>query len=699
MVPLLVGLLGLLPLQLSAQTTDPDSLDFPLLPDPQDTTVKDSVPRKVVGIKTEILDPLALMNGEMLRTAVAFKPEQVMYHDILDRVGGIATTLGQWGLPYQRFKYGTDAANFDQGQMINPITGAENLYMLDPEHGMPYYDTRTPYLNAYYGQGKADAVQMRVDVSQNVHPLVNVTGLYLRRQCKGFYTNHVTDQNTVGLSSNFHTLNERYQVYAHVLVQQSKDQVNGGVLPTSDFVLFGGSSQSVALSGANLLRGSKAISVRQFYRLLGDSAQTKHTLTAYALAYNDVFQNRFYDKGLSTAASNDTFPVYQTIGFKPYLYENMLVRRLKLDAGLSYRLNSGNWTSGQRLEFAHEWLQFIKNGDTVPYGRNTILWKGTLVHNPVSHTLEAQWTYRLTQNSLFRPETYAEVEVAYRVGDSQNDYSYRVSRVTADVKDSVTVYKSHRPIGLVMHTLSYGRNPTMQQSYGTGTFGSLFVSNPNFSNRRINHFSLGIELVGKSRWSQGGEIEGNRLRLSAFTTRQSGIIYYDGGHSFVQAAPNDFVNYAGGELKVRVHLWKKLFVETETVAQAFSSNNKTLTAEFQSSQPRFYSKTSIFYDNRDLKFTKSLRFGLDYWYFNTFDVPLYEPSLQAFYAQGSPQIYSQFAYPRADVWVTTQVKRVHIFVKFINLLEGLPQLGYFTTVGYPMPVRQLQLGLNWTFFD
>ena len=79
-----------------------------------------------------------------------------------------------------------------------------------------------------------------------------------------------------------------------------------------------------------------------------------------------------------------------------------------------------------------------------------------------------------------------------------------------------------------------------------------------------------------------------------------------------------------------------------------------------------------------------------------YNAMLFEPSAQQFY----PQIgFQQPGYHRLDAYFSTKVKRAHIFIKMINLLEGLPDPGYFTTLFYPMQDRAMVVGVNVKFFD
>lgn len=369
------------------ETPVDDGAEFEVATEPG--TDADTTAKKIKE-KTDLMDPVELMNGGKVRRSANFDNTRLMYSDLLERQGGFSMTLGQWGMPYQRNQYGTDAANFEQGNYINPITGAENVYFIDPEHGMRYYDTRTPYLNAYYSQGKADASQIRVDVSQNVHPLVNVAGLYVRQQCKGVYTNLVTDHNTVGASANFHTLDDRHHTFAHFLVQQHKDQFNGGVIgiqPESTY--FNQGTQPVALTDANLLRLSKAVAVRHFYAITADSLNARHAFGIYAGFFAESLVNQFADlKDVSAAVNTLQFPVYPTLGNQSFMIESMALKRIKFDAGLSYRFNGPVWKSQQRLELAQELIQYKRFYQYTALNRSSILWKGQASYAPNPRALD-----------------------------------------------------------------------------------------------------------------------------------------------------------------------------------------------------------------------------------------------------------------------------------------------------------------------
>ena len=651
--------------------------------------------KKVIAINTEWLNLDDMMDGKSGRSKADFRLDDLIYPDLIDRQDGFSFTLGQWGKPYQRWRYGANASVFEQGNSRNLVTGEENVYFLDPIKGMRYFDTHTPYVNASYAQGKADAAELRVDVSQNINPLLNVGLLYFRRKSNGVYPNFVTDDNTLGASSNFHTLNNRYRVFAHYLFQLHNDNINGGVVPLEpDSSLFNQGSQPVALEGANLRRLSRAGAMRQFYRITKDTVDAKHSLWVYNGASADFFFNQFGDGGIDPSVNQSTFLVYPTLG-DTFFYERMITRRVQVDAGLTYQLNGSRIKSRQRLEIAQAQIGFDKNELITKQSRTSAMWKGNLLIDPNPFAFEGNWTYKQTVSNLFKPETLIDLEAELRIPKWKFDYSYRLPGPGLRPEDSVTVTKTHRPIAITLHSMLFDRNPSLQQSYGIPWSGNNFTPNANFTNQRTEHIRLGFKWSGKSKWLDNSETQGRFIQLSAFNTRNFGQIYLGDATGFVQAAPRQYLQYTGLELKLRANLGH-FYLETMAVGQNFTSNNGALDSLFSEMQPRAYTKTSVFYENRKVKFARAIRIGFDCWYSLDFKSPAFDPASQAFYPQLT---YVQKGYPRLDAYFSAHIKRAFIFLRVLNTMEGVTTLGYFSTTAYPMAPRQVMLGLNWTFFD
>ncbi|MEM7040652.1 MAG: putative porin, partial [Bacteroidota bacterium] len=351
-----------------------------------DSTVTDSVKKdeKVVAERTVWLDPELLVDGHQHRKLSAYSLEEVMYPDLHLRLDGFSHHLGQISKPYRRYLYGAESSFFQTGLFLNPITGNENVFMIDPEKNVRYFDTRTPYVNAYYGQGKADLAQLRVDISQNVHPLVNVSLMYYRRQSDGVYGEFATDQNNLGITSNFHTLDDRYHAFFNFLYQQHNDQLNGGVGQFFDYEeLFDKGSQPLALSGADLKREQRSLYFRHIFRINKDTVDKAHRLQLYNSVRTDGFFNQYGDTVIDADVNLVEHPVLPTYdGTSDFLFEKFRTGSFKVDAGLSHRYRKPTFQLGNRVEVAQEFRTYNKNFRDYTQNSFTPSVKGDLLISP-----------------------------------------------------------------------------------------------------------------------------------------------------------------------------------------------------------------------------------------------------------------------------------------------------------------------------
>jgi hypothetical protein len=54
---------------------------------------------------------------------------------------------------------------------------------------------------------------------------------------------------------------------------------------------------------------------------------------------------------------------------------------------------------------------------------------------------------------------------------------------------------------------------------------------------------------------------------------------------------------------------------------------------------------------------------------------------------------------QTDFYISTKIRRVLFFAKLEHFNAGLNGFNYAITRFYPIPDRNLKLGLSWTFFD
>lgn len=705
--------------------TEPDNLPINLT----DTTTGDSAKVKNVRQRTVSVDLELLLNNRNPRDAVSYWLPTLMEPDPLWRQQGFYAWLGQIGKPYRRYLYGLEGSYFrEPGVYINPYTGAEDVYTIDPEHGNLYFDTRTPFVNVYYGQGKADLAQLRVDIAQNINPFVNVGLWYYRRNAAGVYNNFSTSHDNIGLTANGHTPNERYNVFLSSNLHQGNDDLNGGVSQVFSYEeLFNKASQPVVLSEATLRRMHKSVALKHSFRLTGDTVMpidttwtlqdsvwsaadsswkidslmevaTKrqpHRLQVYNGFLVDYFHNQFTDTLIDPAINAVQFPVYPTLGDSAFFYERFRQTRYRVDGGLSYRFKLAKLETGHRVEIAAERIDFNKNLRTRTQNKLTTSWWGDLRVSPGPFEVLADARVQTMVNNLFSVENYVEIGGSLGLPNEVFDYARKVPGPIRTELDSILVSKTHRPITFDVRSIVYARNPTLQQAYGVGWPGNTIESDTALSNTIMQHLRGGITYRAKSRWTKFGEVPGTELGLSAFVSRLNQMIYYDTTMQLVQAPRSTYLQWMGLEARIRLRLGK-FYLEDRTIYQISSSNDSLVDRMFGNMQPSLYGKASFYFEQKDLKFAGILRIGLDYYYHLNYNAPLFDAASQQFYPQTQ---FVQAGYHRFDVFFGTQVKKAYVFLKLAHANEGIGTPGYFTTLFYPMFDRTFMVGLNWTFFD
>jgi len=545
------GLLSTLPAQ-SLPSSGPDS------------TTTDSLKRKPkqVKIRTLKVDPNALLEGKNHRKRLEYSLPEVLETDLLGRQPGFVNSLGQIGKPYRRTWMGVEAGLFrPEGVFFNPYTGAEDVYTVDPSQGLTFFDTRTPYVNLYYAQGKEDLSQLKVDISQNVHPLVNVGLLYYRRNSSGVYQEFETSHDNLGFTARVQSPRERYQGFLSGYFQGANDFLNGGVRQGYEFEeLFFKSRQPVALQGASLRKFVRAVNYKHMYSILlsqgwerdtssrSDSARIKtwsspHTLLVSNGFTLDGFDQEFNDSGVDSSLNQYQFAVYPTLGDSSFFYERFKQSRWRADLGLTYRFTTQPFETGHRVELGWEEIQFEKNLQTTALRKFKTSWDGDVALRTGLFEIQADAKLHNTISNLFNPETFAEVGGSIGLPAEVRDYEVKDAGPIFKEQDSVRIVVSHRPLRISFRSIVHAQNPTLQQAFGQGWPGNEFQSNPNLENVQFQHARVGLNWTGKSKYVRGEDIPASSFGINAFVSRLSSVVFWDEKMVLNQSQADEFLRF------------------------------------------------------------------------------------------------------------------------------------------------------------
>lgn len=705
---LLWGLASPLQAQISPGTSGEGTFSIP------DSLKNDSiVPQKEVDILTEWFDLETFARNQYSRKEIKPELSQTMYFDALHRLDGFVMGLGQIGKPYRRYRYGIDASILNTGIYENPYTRQEDIYMMDPARDVRYYDTRTPYIDIYYGQGNSNLSALRVELAQNVTPWWNISALFRREIAQGSYDNFTTDHYNIYLATNFRTKNDRYHLFVNGTFQQLNDLINGGVNPTGTEItpnsFFGKGAQPVILTDAALAKVNRAAYLQQFYRLIQDTVETPHRLLIYNSVQRDFFENQFTDAGITSDINlSGLFPVYPTITDSTTLfYERYRHSRWIYKEGISYRYVTPTMETGHEIAVANHIINFDKNLTDFRLDKLTRSYEGDFTYRPLPFEVGVNWKLHRTTTNFFAPERRLEADAHFDFPKEKVDFTYykEINNLKEEKsRDSVLVRRQRRPFSVFAGAFLHDRNPSLQQSFGNGFFGTnSFTANRDLNNMRTELYRAGIELRAKDQKTNYGYLEGHRLKVTAFQTRQRDVIFFGPGMELLQAgADTAGVDFTGLEAEARLR-WKHWVASGRVNYQIPNVfGDTTLENYYLDNQPHFYANAALYWEKHDIKIARAIRVGVEYHFQPIYFQQLFDPVSQQFYPQNSlPN--STFLFPsynnRIDLFFSAQIKRAQIFIRYYNVAEGLFDPGYFTVFGYPMWDRDLQVGIVWSFFD
>lgn len=670
----------------------------------RDSLGQDSIaPQKEVAIRTEWFDLQAWKRARAPRVDAGFDLRDLMYFDRVEALPGYAVTLGQIGKPYKRYRYGLDASLMRTGVNLNPYTGQEDVYMLDPLKNVQFFDTRTPFINIFYGQGKSDLSGLEVDVSQNINPWWNISFMFRRDKSEGTYAEFATNHLDLYAATNYRSKNGRYQIFINTLFEEHNDAINGGVAQEFNFEdLFNKGSQPVSLSGANLEKITRSFSVQHMYQFVRDTTKSPHRLVVYNEFSRDYFENEYSDEAIDPTVFIYPYPLYPTLFENvDFVYEVYQHRRWRANGGATYRFVKPAFESGHHLALVNEFRNFEKKRREYSLNQVTTSYNGDIALKPLPFELKAELDLDVTTSNLFPAAAFTEGRASFSFPRAIVDYSHwrELDKKPGQEKpDSVLVRTMRRPFTAFASAMLHDRNPTVQQAFGDGWFGNGFRGDPNLGNQRIELLKLGMRLKGKDRKSEYGVLRGSHIEVTGFRSRQYAMIYFDTTMVLQQAPRETFLEFFGFEGNGRLRM-KSFSIEGNMTYQypaVAGANSDFLETYLRLNQPYLYGKVGIYWEKHDLKIARAIRAGIEMRFHADFDEPLFDGASQQFYPQNR---FLQGGFQRVDAFFSAQVKKAQLYLRFYNTTEGLGVPGYMPTVFYPMWDRNLMVGVNWSFYD
>jgi|GEM_PF-2875580 len=112
--------------------------------------------------------------------------------------------------------------------------------------------------------------------------------------------------------------------------------------------------------------------------------------------------------------------------------------------------------------------------------------------------------------------------------------------------------------------------------------------------------------------------------------------------------------------------------------------------------PTLFANYQVYYQGNPFNFPILIQTGLDLHWHDAFFADSFMPVTQQFYLQDWHQLGN---YLRGDIFLNFQMKKVVMFLKMTNALQGVQRAGSFSTPFYMTQPRSFEFGVTWLLYD
>jgi hypothetical protein len=546
--------------------------------------------------------------------------------------------LGNSGLAYNDLVY---YPKLNQTAGFNYYKNNYATYFFSPQK-IKFYTTRSPYTNLFYATGSKKEQIFRLTFSYNIKKNWNITTDFNRIRSDGFYALQNTNNNSIDVSSNFKSLNNRYYLLAAVIYNSAKSKENGGL--TNDPLVTTGTN----LDSANRATIERSVFFKQYFNLGKKSTDTTHPnmieqptsrfiLTSLVentiLKYKDYnplrgYYPNVYYSNVTTSDSTFMYKVENEFAWKRL--DNKKHRGLKDIVGSGFSLK-------------HQYVDIKQSRSDFAFN-NFIL--GAELFNTYS-TNKLWWT----------------VQGNYCVsGYNQNNYAA-----------SATLKKG------IIDSLSW-----MLLKVENNLQSPDFIYNHNYSNNFFwtNNFAK----TNTTRISASTYIHKYKFSVGADYSIYKNVLYFDQTAIAAQNSATIGIVHAFLAKDIHFHNWHL--------------NNKINYNLVPDSSiirlPELVLEHSLFYANQVFQKAANVQVGASVFYVTSYYANAYMPATAEFYLQNTTLCGN---YPAINFFLNAQVKTFRVFIKIDNLNYKWMPNDYVLTPNYTMNGRAFKIGISWMFFD
>jgi hypothetical protein len=525
-----------------------------------------------------------------------------------------------------------------------------------------FYNSKTPYSDLFYAQGKQNLIFLQVKYSQNILPRWNMGIDYQRITSEGFSPRQYTSHYNFQYYTSYQSKNKQYTLLASATWNKGLVEESGGNQSDLLYETLRGTRKVVnpKLNGpeANFASGAeshyknKAVHIKQYWNFgkpiyqynendtLYDFERTSHvSYTFHAEETNYTF--------LNAGAADSTLLPHQYYDVGTPTYDSAYFGKLENKVSISFF----NSREKQQADSVRNYMsagimhQMVAVGQTV-FARS---YQNLIIDGTLEHLALKNYTLSYGANGAY-------VISGYNAFDFKADGFISFRLPYFDVKAEL-----------------------LMQLYEPDFAFQLFKSNQFIWNNNFNKTKVvkpGFTLTTR-KWRHNASIRLNTFTLNNWVyADKDGTPSQDNGTFSIQTVTLSKTFQAG-----------KFYFEHDLMYQKSFSQNVHL--------PDFGGMVRYYYSGALFK-RLNFQLGFSVFYNTAYYGNNYNPATRLFYLQNNTLIGN---YPVIDPFFSGTIKTVNFFVKYEHVNQDWINTGFYQTPHYPITLRTLRFGVRWRFYN
>ncbi len=515
-----------------------------------------------------------------------------------------------------------------------------------------YYYVPTALTELMYKTAFEQGQLLDATFTVNTSKQFNFSIAYKGLRSLGKYQNILTSTGNFRFTTNYTTKNNKYNLRAHVVMQDVFNEENGG-LKEEEVVFFEtGNEEYIDRSifdmnfqnAENIIRGRRFHLDHSYALIKKEDSVSKnelklHNILSMANKYyqfeqtsqNDIFGDAFQNSNLFDKTNFDEFKALLGATY----YNNIIGK-------LGFAINYTNYN----------------------YGYNTVV---VLNQSNIANRLKGDVIgFKANYNKSFK-----KFDLQGEIGSNiSGDFTgnYLLANINYTLNDSNSIQ---------LQINSNSRAP----NYNFLLYQSDYINynwQNDFNNIRTNQFSAKINSK-------------KILDLAVDFTTIDNYTYFQKESDDGYVKPfqnNETITYlrvkAGKEIK-----FKNFFLDNTVMYQSVKDDNESFNV------PEIITRNTLYYANHLFKKALYLQTGVTLNYFTKYNMNAYDPVLSEFYTQNNNRLGG---FPRLDFFINAKIRQTRIFLKAEHFNSAMTGYNYFSAPNYPYRDFIVRFGLVWNFF-